>query len=53
MVEKALDEVCDKRDFELFNKLLQLVSSPYAHKQGFAEFQTSFDDSNYQTFCGT
>lgn len=54
-VEEALDAASLKNDFNLFNKLLAVLSNPYEYKNEFAQYTLPPDrgDEDYQTFCGT
>ena len=54
-VEKALTLAAKENDFSHFNKLLSVLSNPYAFTPDFKEFQEGPDngDVNYRTFCGT
>ena len=54
-VEQALDEA-SHGNFDLFNRMLQFVSSPYQYQIGVEEWRKPSDthfDNQYQTFCGT
>ncbi len=52
-VEEALD-AAEKGDFNLVNKLIEVLKEPYSQQKNLLEYQTpsNFNES-YQTFCGT
>ena len=55
LVESALDAAVTKGDYCLMNKLLAVLSDPYAHSTEQAEYAGLPNQSSgpYQTFCGT
>ena len=52
-VEEALG-AAEKGDFNLVNKLIEVLKEPYSQQKNLLEYQTpsNFNES-YQTFCGT
>ncbi|PFO08660.1 hypothetical protein COJ85_02835 [Bacillus sp. AFS076308] len=54
-VEEALEAAVTQGDYSVMNKLLQILSNPYAHNPGQEEYCTLPEPSTrpYQTFCGT
>ncbi|WP_413302684.1 YdiU family protein [Bacillus sp. 1P10SD] len=54
-VEEALEAAVEKGDFSVLDKLLQVISNPYAHSPEQEEYCTLPAPSSrpYQTFCGT
>jgi len=54
-VEEALDAAQKQGDYSVMEKLLNVLSSPYAHSAGQADYATLPEKAtcNYQTFCGT
>ncbi|MGG3562793.1 YdiU family protein [Neobacillus rhizosphaerae] len=54
-VEEALEAAVEQGDFSLLDKLLQVISNPYAHSPEQEEYCTLPAPSGrpYQTFCGT
>ncbi|PLS05820.1 protein adenylyltransferase SelO [Neobacillus cucumis] len=54
-VEEALEAAVTQGDYSVMNKLLQVLSNPYAHNPGQEEYCTLPESSTrpYQTFCGT
>jgi serine/tyrosine/threonine adenylyltransferase len=55
LVEQALDEVCEARNFTLFNSLLEVLRNPYQKNTGLAFLQSPppEGDGLYKTYCGT
>ncbi|MBX2868144.1 MAG: YdiU family protein, partial [Acidiferrobacterales bacterium] len=55
MVEKALGAATDHQDFSLFEKLLDVLASPFTKRAGLEEYEQPAPDNGipYQTFCGT
>jgi serine/tyrosine/threonine adenylyltransferase len=54
-VEKALDDICNSKDFSLFNEMLIVLNTPFKHDLNYPHLQTLpiESDADYQTFCGT
>jgi serine/tyrosine/threonine adenylyltransferase len=54
-VEAALDAAVNQEDYSVMERLLNVLSSPYAHSPEQAEYCTLPEQSTqpYQTFCGT
>ena len=54
-VEAALEAAVKQGDFSVMEKLLDILSDPYAHSTGQEEYATLPDQSAhpYRTFCGT
>ncbi|CAM5425424.1 Protein adenylyltransferase SelO OS=Lysinibacillus sphaericus OX=1421 GN=selO PE=3 SV=1 [Lysinibacillus sphaericus] len=54
-VEEALEAAVTRGDYRVMDKLLQVLSQPYAHLAEQAAYATLPAPSNcpYQTFCGT
>ncbi|MGF6951844.1 uncharacterized protein YdiU (UPF0061 family) [Neobacillus sp. B4I6] len=54
-VEAALDAAVNQEDYIVMERLLDVLSSPYAHSPEQAEYCTLPEQSTqpYQTFCGT
>jgi uncharacterized protein YdiU (UPF0061 family) len=54
-VEAALNAAVQKGDYSVMERLLGVLSNPYAHSPEQAEYSTLPPESNrpYQTFCGT
>ncbi|RFU68944.1 YdiU family protein [Peribacillus saganii] len=54
-VEEALEAAVEEGDYSVMERLLEVLSSPYAHSPEQAEYCTLPAQSNipYQTFCGT
>ncbi|MCM3726351.1 YdiU family protein [Neobacillus cucumis] len=54
-VEEALKAAVTQEDYSVMNKLLQVLSNPYAHSPEQAEYCKLPEPSTrpYQTFCGT
>ncbi|MDR7855606.1 protein adenylyltransferase SelO family protein [Tissierella sp.] len=53
-VEEALDAAVNQGDYTVMNKLLHILSCPYAHSQEQSEYATLPSlTSPYRTFCGT
>jgi serine/tyrosine/threonine adenylyltransferase len=54
-VEAALKAAVEKGDYSVMERLLDVLSKPYAHSTEQAEFATLPEESSqpYQTFCGT
>ncbi|WP_102347717.1 protein adenylyltransferase SelO [Bacillus sp. Marseille-P3661] len=54
-VEEALKAAVENGDYSVMNRLLNVLSSPYAHSPEQAEFATLPPESTrpYRTFCGT
>jgi len=54
-VEAALDAAVNQEDYSVMERLLDVLSSPYAHSPEQAEYCTLPEQSTqpYQTFCGT
>nr|WP_102275163.1 YdiU family protein [Cytobacillus massiliigabonensis] len=54
-VEEALDAAVNEGDFGVMERLLEVVSNPYAHTEKQAEYCTLPvpSDRPYRTFCGT
>ncbi|MBM7650630.1 protein adenylyltransferase SelO [Neobacillus cucumis] len=54
-VEEALEAAVTQGDYSVMNKLLQVLSNPYAHNPEQEEYCTLPEPSirPYQTFCGT
>jgi serine/tyrosine/threonine adenylyltransferase len=54
-VESALDAAVEKGDYSVMEKLLEVLSNPYAHTQEQEEYCTLPERSTYpyKTFCGT
>ena len=52
-VEEAL-EASEKDDFNLVNKLIEVLKKPYSQQKNIGEYQTPSNFNEiYQTFCGT
>ena len=54
-VEAALDAAVKQEDYSLVERLLDLLSSPYAHSTEQADYTTlpELSTRSYRTFCGT
>jgi uncharacterized protein YdiU (UPF0061 family) len=54
-VEEALDAAVEKRDYGVMERLLSVLSDPYAHSPEQVEYSKLPEPSNrpYRTFCGT
>lgn len=54
-VEEALEAAVEQGDFSVLDKLLQMISNPYANSPEQEEYCTLPEPSGrpYQTFCGT
>jgi uncharacterized protein YdiU (UPF0061 family) len=54
-VEEALEAAVKHKDYSIMERLLSVLSSPYAHKSDQAGYYTlpSPSDLPYQTYCGT
>ncbi len=54
-VEEALKAAVEHGDYSVMERLLDVLSSPYAHSSEQTEYCTLPAPSNrpYQTFCGT
>ncbi|TDF91031.1 protein adenylyltransferase SelO [Paenibacillus piri] len=54
-VEEALEAAVNEGDYSVMERLLDVLSSPYAHSPEQAEYSTLPEPSDcpYQTFCGT
>ncbi len=54
-VEEALKAAVEQEDFSVMERLLDVLSNPYAHMPKQAEYSTLPPPSacNYRTFCGT
>lgn len=54
-VEAALESAVEKGDYSVMERLLSVLSNPFAHTPEQAEYATLPEPSNcrYQTFCGT
>ncbi|WP_434088019.1 protein adenylyltransferase SelO [Cytobacillus solani] len=54
-VEEALDAAVDEGDYSVMERLLEVLSKPYAHTEKQAEYCTQPlpSDRPYRTFCGT
>lgn len=54
-VEEALEAAVNRGDFSIMERLLNVLSKPYAHMPEQAEYCTLPADANrpYRTFCGT
>lgn len=54
-VEEALEAAVQQGDFSVMNRLLDVLSCPYAHAPEYADYFTPPVPSNrpYRTFCGT
>lgn len=53
-VEEALEAAVEQGDYSVMEKLLDVLSKPYAHSQVQAEYCTVPESTTpYQTFCGT
>ncbi|RHW41442.1 YdiU family protein [Neobacillus notoginsengisoli] len=54
-VEEALDAAVEKGDYSVMEKLLKVLSDPYAHSTEQKEYCTVPDQTGkpYRTFCGT
>jgi uncharacterized protein YdiU (UPF0061 family) len=54
-VEAALEAAVEQGDYSVMEKLLDVLSSPYAHTPEQTEYCTLPDpsDGSYRTFCGT
>jgi uncharacterized protein YdiU (UPF0061 family) len=54
-VEEALEAAVNNGDFSVMNRLLEVLSNPYAHSQKQTDFCTVPVDSSqpYKTYCGT
>ncbi|MXQ54065.1 protein adenylyltransferase SelO [Shimazuella alba] len=53
-VEEALEAAVDKKDFTVMDKLLQVLSDPYAHSPEQEEYAVCpVQITPYQTYCGT
>ncbi|MCX6230667.1 MAG: YdiU family protein [Bacteroidetes bacterium] len=56
MVETALKAASENDNYELFMRLVEVISKPYAYKAEYSAYQQPPDpeaDLHYQTFCGT
>ena len=55
LVEEALHQAANFNDYSLFNRLLEVLQSPYDTHDGLNDFQKppSNGDEGYNTFCGT
>jgi uncharacterized protein YdiU (UPF0061 family) len=55
LVEEALHQAANFNDYSLFNRLLEVLQSPYDTHGGLNDFQKppSNGDEGYNTFCGT
>ena len=53
-VEEALTSASNN-EFNKFNKLLKILSTPYENQNGIVDYQkpSKYIDGKYQTFCGT
>lgn len=54
-VEEAIEAAVQKEDYSVMERLLQVLSNPYAHSPEQADYCTLPEPSDrpYQTFCGT
>jgi serine/tyrosine/threonine adenylyltransferase len=54
-VEEALEAAVKQGDYSVMERLLNVLSNPYAHSPEQAEYSTLPEESNrsYRTFCGT
>ncbi|MHB8076044.1 protein adenylyltransferase SelO [Desulfosporosinus fructosivorans] len=54
-VEAALEAAVEKEDYSVMEKLLDVLSSPYAHSPEQADYSTlpALSARPYRTFCGT
>jgi serine/tyrosine/threonine adenylyltransferase len=54
-VEEALEAAVNHGDYRVMERLLEVLSKPYAHSQEQADFTTlpESSDCSYRTFCGT
>ncbi len=53
-VEAALEAAVEHGDYSVMEKLLDVLSHPYAHSQELADYATLPEsDGPYQTYCGT
>ena len=55
LVEEALHQAANLNDYTLFNRLLNVLESPYEEHKGCDDFQEppSDGDGDYRTYCGT
>lgn len=55
LVEKALHSASEDLSMDSFNKLLEMVSIPYAYSKDQLDYKPPSEgyDKNYKTFCGT
>jgi uncharacterized protein YdiU (UPF0061 family) len=55
LVEEALHQAANMNDYGLFNRLLNVLESPYEEHKGCDDFQEppSDGDGDYRTYCGT
>jgi uncharacterized protein YdiU (UPF0061 family) len=54
-VEEALEAAVEREDYSVMKRLLDVLSSPYAHSPEQDEYSTLPERSTrpYRTFCGT
>lgn len=54
-VERALEAAVKNEDYSVLYRLLEAISSPYKHVDGYEEYMAPPQPSNipYRTFCGT
>jgi len=54
-IEQAIEAAVDQEDYGPFEKLLEVLSSPYKELEGFREYMLSPKPEEHvlQTFCGT
>jgi serine/tyrosine/threonine adenylyltransferase len=56
LIEEAIKAVVENEDWEIFNKLMLAMKTPYQKQEAFDSWLLPPDhhfDLNYQTFCGT
>jgi uncharacterized protein YdiU (UPF0061 family) len=54
-VEEALNSATHEQNFSLFEKLVDVLSTPYDKRNGLIDYESTAPDTfgPYQTFCGT
>ncbi len=55
LVEQALDDACQRNNFDLFSDLLMTASMPYQRQEGYDRLQNPPEvvDAGYRTYCNT
>lgn len=55
LVEDALYQAANLKDYGLFNRLLEVLQAPYEGHKGYEDFQVPpiEGDGDYRTYCGT